>query len=140
MATKHQRDLILTDSAEELIRRRTQEGWRMVAIEWEREAADVVDSDQLEPVPFGFRVARDCRHLEADPTELEILSFVTEMIVRERRLPAISEALNQRGHRTRDGQRWTPATVFELMPRIVESGPRIFSGPNWPVRIAAAQP
>ena len=132
MAIKHQRDLILTGSAEDLIQRRIQEGWRMVAIEWDREVPGAEDDQHLEPVPFGFRVARDCRHLEGDPAELEILSVVTEMIVRERRLPAISEALNLRGFRTRDGQRWSPVTVFELMPRIVESGPRIFAGPNWP--------
>jgi hypothetical protein len=137
MATKHLRDSILNETPEDIIHRRTEEGWRMVAIEWEREFPGALEDPQLEPVPFGFRIAGDCRHLEADPIELESLTLVTEMIIRERRLAPISEALNQKGYRTREGQRWTPSTVFELMPRIVDSGPRIFAGPQWPVRIAA---
>jgi hypothetical protein len=137
MATRHLRDSVLTETAEALIHRRTEEGWRIAAIEWERESAEVVEDTQLEPVPFGFRIAKDCRHLEADPIELEILTVVTEMIIREQRLPPIAEVLNQKGYRTREGQRWTPATVFELMPRIVDSGPRIFAGPHWPAKMAA---
>jgi hypothetical protein len=140
MATKRVRDLVLNETAEEIIRRRTEEGWRIVTIEWERDAPGVLEDRQLEPVPFGFRIAGDCLHLEADPIELQVLTLVTGMIVQERRLSAISEALNQSGYRTRDGQRWTPVTVFELMPRIVESGPRIFANPNWPVGIRAARP
>jgi hypothetical protein len=142
MAKEHLRDRILSGSIQDAIKLRIEEGWRIVAIEWERDAPNGASSEERkqEPVPFGLRIADDCRHLESDPIELEILAFVTEMIVRERPLPAISEALNQRGFRTRDGQPWAPATVFELMPRIVESGPRIFATPNWPARRSAAQP
>jgi hypothetical protein len=142
MAKEHLRERILSGTVEDAIQRRTGEGWQIVAIEWERDISNGITSEdrQREPVPFGLRIADDCRHLESDPLELEILAFVTEMIVRERPLPAISEALNQRGFQTRDGQPWTPATVFELMPRIVDSGPRIFAAPNWRERRTNAQP
>ena len=143
MAKRHLRDRILSGIGEDTIKRRTEEGWRLVAIEWERDVpngGDIPEDRQREPIPFGFRIADDCRHLESDPVELEILTFATEMIVRERSLPAISEALNDRGFRTRDGQRWTPVTVFELMPRIIEWGPRILASPNWRERRSAAQP
>lgn len=142
MAKEHLRDRILGGTAEEAVKRRTEEGWRLVAIEWERDVPNgaISEDKQHEPVPFGFRIANDCRHLESDPVELEILALVTEMIVRERPLPAISEALNSKGYRTRDGRHWTPSAVFELMPRIIESGPRIFDTPNWRERRSAARP
>ena len=45
-------------------------GWRLAALEWEREAVDgeavsvaPADSRALHEVPFGLRVASDCMHL-----------------------------------------------------------------------------
>jgi len=48
-------------------------GWSLVALEWEREVE--VSGEPREPeaqteseeIPFGLRIARDCRHLEDDP-------------------------------------------------------------------------
>jgi hypothetical protein len=128
------RDSLAYESPSEVIERRTAAGWRMSAIEWERDVEDGEAADErLEP-PFGLRVAGDCRHLEVDAAEHEVLTLVAQMIVHERRLPDIAEALNQRGHRTREGRRWGPAAVFDLMPRIIESSPGIFSSPSWPAR------
>jgi len=142
MATERIHDRILSGSGEDIIRSRTNDGWRMASIEWEREAPSGAPGEpaELQPVPFGFRIAGDCRHLEANPVEFEILSIVMEMIVKERPLAAISDALNERNYKTRDGKPWTPSRVFELMPFIVDSGPRIFAKPSWPLRRMAAHP
>ena len=142
MGTERIQDQIVSGAGEDVIQRRIKDGWRMVAIEWERDVPSGAPGEpvELQPVPFGFRIAGDCRHLQANPVEFEILSLVMEMIVRERPLPAISEALNEKNYKTRDGKAWTPSRVFELMPFIVDSGPRIFAKPNWPQRRVAAHP
>lgn len=127
------RESVAPDAAQEIIRNRMEAGWRLVGLEWERDRADG-DDRRLEPVPYGFRVAPDCRHLEADPDEFEVLTLVAQMIVQESSLPQIADALNRKAHRMRSGKDWTPAGVFELMPRLVDSSPRIFSTADWPMR------
>jgi hypothetical protein len=34
----------------------------------------------------------------------------------------------------RNGENWTSSGVFELMPRLIDSSPRIFSTMDWPMR------
>ena len=142
MGTNRIHDRIASGAGEDVIQRRIKDGWRMVAIEWERDVPGEAPDEpvELQPVPFGFCVAEDCRHLQAHPVEFEILSLVMELIVRERPLPAIAESLNEKNYKTRDGKAWTPSRVFELMPFIVDSGPRIIAKPNWPQRRVAAHP
>ena len=48
-------------------------------------------------MPFGLRIAPDCRHLEVDPIETEILALVTDMIIHEEHLVTIAEELNGSG-------------------------------------------
>ena len=134
MSVERVRESVSEDSLQDVVRERTEAGWRLVAMEWERDGSEVGDAPHLEPIPYGFRVAPDCRHLEAEPREIEVLATVAQMIVQEGRLPQIAETLNHRGLRTRDGQRWTPTGVFELMPRLIDASPRIFSAPEWPAR------
>jgi len=137
--TERTRDLVAGGADPDLMARRAAEGWTMTAIEWERRLDGGGDGDTLEPVPYGLRIAKDCRHLEVDPTESEILSVVTDMIVHEAHLVEIAEELNARGYRTRESAHWTPTSVFRLMPRLVESSPRIFSAPGWPRRPAGVR-
>lgn len=111
---------------------REREGWNLVAIEWEREA-EGADAAQVE-VPFGLRVANDCRHLEEDPGEMEALKMGMELIISECPFTRIAEELNRGGHRTRDGAEWTPVLVFNLLPRLIEVGPRIFPTHEWAER------
>jgi len=117
-------------------------GWKLVALEWEREI-DVPEDPATSPaeltsgseeIPFGLRVAPDCRHLEDDPQEMETLRFLTEMIVQDVSFKSMADALNIRGYRTRDGQPWNAATVFKLTPRLVEVAPRILSSGDWESR------
>ena len=47
---------------------------------------------------------------------------------------AIAEELNQRGYRTREGMKWTAVSVFQMLPRLIEVGPKIFSTREWQER------
>lgn len=132
------REFVTTGTADDVIRRRSEAGWRLVALEWERQNTGSAEESQFEPVPYGLRVAPDCQHLEPDPQELEVLTQVAQMIVQERRLPEIADSLNQKGHRTRSGGPWTPSRVFELMPSLIDRSPRIFAKPEWPERRRAS--
>lgn len=115
-------------------------GWRLVALEWEREVE--VSGEPPEPsvepgaeeIPFGLRVASDCQHLEEDPLEMQTLKFVTEMIVQDVSFRSMADALNAREYRTRDGRSWNAASVFKLTPRLIEVAPRILSGNEWESR------
>jgi hypothetical protein len=112
-------------------------GWRLIALEWEREVD--VSGEPPEPVaelgseeiPFGLRIASDCRHLEDDPLEMQILKFLTEMAVQDVSFKTMADALNIREYRTRDGRPWNAASVFKLTPRLIEIAPRILCSAEW---------
>jgi len=104
-------------------------GWTLVALEWEREvevtgeASEPMVEPGSEEIPFGLRVAADCRHLEDDPREMQTLRFLTEMIVQDVSFKSMG-----------DGRPWTAASVFKLTPRLMEVAPRILSGGEWEAR------
>ena len=107
----------------------------MAAVEWERESEAAVVPEQLtEEVPFGLQVGDDCRHLQENIAEKQVLILIMEMIVQDRKLSQIADELNQRRYRTRQGNSWNPATVFNLLPRLIEVGPRIFTSDEWVLR------
>ena len=107
----------------------------MAAVEWERESEAAVVPEQLtEEVPFGLQVGDDCRHLQENIAEKQVLILIMEMIVQDRKLSQIADELNQRRYRTRQGNSWNPATVFNLLPRLIEVGPRIFTSDEWVAR------
>jgi hypothetical protein len=54
------------------LRERVDEGWKPVAIEWEREV-ETADDELLAEVPFGLRIAPEAERLEQNPAEREIL-------------------------------------------------------------------
>jgi hypothetical protein len=115
---------------------RTAAGWRMVAIEWERPAGGVVrPSGQLETeVPYGLQVAADCLHLEENAVEKECIVLILELIVQDLPFSKIASELNERNYRTRSGAKWDPIWVFDLLPRMIEVGPRIFTSEQWAER------
>jgi hypothetical protein len=121
------------------LRERQAVGWRPVAIEWEREV-EVQLPGHVSPgqvkgeIPFGLRIATDCRHLEDDPAEVEILRVLAEMVVQDLSFPRMAESLNQRGLHNRGDQPWTAVDVFRLTPRLIEVTPRILSGSEWETR------
>jgi hypothetical protein len=85
-------------------------------------------------VPYGMRVADDCIHLVEDQQEKDIIMLALELIVQDFRLSQIAVELNRRDFRTRSGQPWNAASVFELLPRLIDIGPRIFSSQEWAER------
>lgn len=107
-------------------------GWKMVAVEWEREHAGIDVPPQPEAdVPFGLKVSGDCAHLEEDPEEREVLVAMMELTIQDGPYSSIAEELNRRGFRTREGVRWTPVSVFQMLPRLIEVGPKIFNTEDW---------
>ena len=123
--------------APEYIRAKENAGWRLVAVEWEREietesqAATSPAAALPEEIPYGTRIAGDCLHLEDNPTEMEILNLLAEMVVQDLSYNRMAETLNERAFRTREGRLWTALGVFKLTPRLIEVAPRILSGVEW---------
>lgn len=115
-------------------------GWTLVALEWEREIESSSIPELLdetipsEEIPFGLRIASDCHHLEDDPLEMQTLKFLAELIVQDVSFTSMADALNARDYRSRNGVPWSPASVFRLIPRLIEVTPRILSGAQWEFR------
>lgn len=124
----------------EYVKQKEAEGWRLIAVEWEREVEVASPSEHpekagsFEEIPFGTRIAGDCLHLEDNPSEVHILNYLAEMVVQDVSYNHMAEALNQRGFRTRDAKPWTALAVFKLTPRLIEVAPRILSGAEWETR------
>lgn len=115
------------------IKEQAEKGWKLVAVEWEREIESA--DDQLPPeIPFGLRVSADTQRLEEDPNERELLYSLMELIVQEGSYARIADEINRRGFRTRQGTRWSPVSVFEMLPRLIEVGPHVFQSEDWQKR------
>jgi len=111
----------------------TEKGWKVVAIEWEREV-EVPEERLPGDVPFGLQLVSDTQQLVDDPDEREILFQLMELMVEEGSYARIADEINRRGFRTRDGSRWTPVSVFEMLPRLIEVGPHVFRSAEWEKR------
>ena len=55
-----------------------------------------------------------------------MILLALELIVQDFRLSQVATELNRRQYRTRAGTQWNAASVFELLPRLIDVGPRIF--------------
>lgn len=125
---------VLTGPLQEAdLKQNTEKGWKAVAIEWERE---VETSEEALPgnVPFGLKLSGEACQLVDDPDEREVLFQLMELMVEEGSYARIAEEINRRGYRTRDGSRWTPISVFEMLPRLIEVGPHVFRSADWEKR------
>ena len=118
----------------EHVEKRKADGWSLVGVIWERQTAASREPEPEIDVPFGLRVADDCRHLTEDQGEKEALLLMLEMIVQDQRVTDVALELNRRGYKTRDGRPWSPTTVFDMMPRLIEEGAREFSSEEWALR------
>jgi len=134
--TERVREVLTEPLDPEYLKRRTEAGWRLVAVEWQRQLDDEAQraSTLTEDVPFGLRVAADCSHLEEDPTERQVLMLMMDLIVQDHPLSKVAEELNQQGFQTRQRSKWNPVAVFNMLPRLIEVGPRIFSSEEWVAR------
>ncbi len=134
MASKERtRQVVSAPFGPEDLSQRLEAGWRPVAIEWEREipAETATQTNAAPEVPFGLKVAGDCSHLEENPVEREVLFQIMELTIQDGPYSGIAEELNRRGFRTRQGKRWTPVSVFQMLPRLIEAGPGILNSDEW---------
>jgi Recombinase len=120
----------------EYLKQREKAGWRLVGIEWEREAKDAAVAaterePRIEDPPFGVRVGGDCEHLEENPQEMQFLLSMMELIIQDISLTKVAEELTRKGYRTRKGGEWGPVAVFNMLPRLIELTPRIFATEEW---------
>ncbi|HXY03237.1 MAG TPA: recombinase family protein [Terriglobales bacterium] len=109
------------------------QGWRLAAVEWERELGGH-GITQAEAPPYGLRVAKDCAMLEENPKENEVLFTMMELLIEDGPYSFIAEELNRRGYSTRSGGKWSAISVFEMLPRLIDAGPKIFSTSEWQER------
>ena len=79
-------------------------------------------------------MAEDCSTLVEDQTEKETLLAMMELLIQDGPYSFIADELNRRGFRTRQGAKWSPVSVFEMLPRLIDAGPRILSSENWQQR------
>ncbi|MDE3199736.1 MAG: hypothetical protein KGN79_02350 [Acidobacteriota bacterium] len=131
------RDVVSETYTPELIQQRRAAGWQIVSIEWRRELPDTEAPQEgcfAEEIPFGLRVSEDCRRLEVEPREHQALMLMMELLVQDFSYSSIVSDLNEKGFRQRDGRPWSRVAVFNMMPRLIEVGPRMFSSEEWEKR------
>ncbi|MGA9354330.1 MAG: recombinase family protein [Terriglobales bacterium] len=171
--TERLRQVVSGQVGVEELKPQIERGWKLVALEWEREvevesddeaenaaegaaahddrvavetaevhAIPVRAAHEVEPavgplpadVPFGLQVGAETRRLEENPMEREILFQLMELIVEEGSYARIADEINRRGFRTRQGAEWSPVSVFEMLPRLIEVGPQVFKSAEWQKR------
>jgi DNA invertase Pin-like site-specific DNA recombinase len=98
----------------------------MVSVsQWEREAIGErtrdamhhkrANGERVGTVPFGYGVAADGFHLEADPAEQGILARIRELKATGHTTRQIAEELNRQGFTTRRGTAWRFQYVAEAL-------------------------
>jgi len=133
------RDVISGPFSPDIMQQRTAAGWQLVSIEWRRELpAHEAPSEGAynEEIPYGLRISDDCQRLEVDPHENAALVLMMELMVQDFPLSNVVSDLNEKGFRTRAGKSWSRVTVFNMLPRLIEVGPRLFSTEEWETRRA----
>ncbi len=131
------RDVISGPFSPAIMQQRMAAGWQLVSIEWRRELpGDEAASEGAsnEDIPYGLRISDDCRRLEVDLRENQVLSQMMDLVVQDFSFSSIASDLNEKGFRTRDGKRWNQVSVFGMLPRLIEIGPRLFSTEEWKAR------
>ena len=131
------RDVVSGPASSDVIRQRGLAGWQMVSIEWRRELPDSETPPEGafdEDIPYGLRVSDDCSRLEVHPDEHQALMLMMELLVQDFSYSGIVSDLNEKGFRMRDGRPWSRIAVFNMIPRLIEVGPRFFKSEEWEKR------
>ncbi len=130
---EHHREVLTGPLNPEQLREKVAAGWKLVALEWQREVEAEGEAPNMivEEVPYGLRVGEDCAHLVENPVETEVLTDMLRCIIQDYPLSKVANELNRKGHRARDGSPWASVSVFNMLPRLVQVGPRVFSSQEW---------
>ena len=131
------RDVVSGPFSPDVIQQRMTAGWQMVSIEWRRELPDSEAPPEgafAEDIPYGLHISMDCKRLEVDEAENKVLLMMMDLLAQDFSYSAIVSTLNESGYRTRGGKPWTRVAVFNMMPRLIEVGPRIFNSDEWEKR------
>jgi hypothetical protein len=138
---RYVRDYVEHPISIDYFQQRLSDGWKVKAIEWEKEdGAETPDAKNAppaytpEPAPYGLEIVSDALVLKQNPEEIAVLLTILEMIVADKGASLIADELNARGQRTRRGTRWTPPAVFDLLPRVIEMGPQLLTTSEWQER------
>lgn len=131
--TERVRQTVSAVPSEADFKQQAEKGWKLVAVEWEREV-EAPDAQLPGDVPFGLRIASETQGLEEDPMEREVLVQLMDLLVQEGSYARVANEINRRGYRTRQGTPWSPVSVFEMLPRLIEVGPYLFRSAEWEKR------
>ena len=128
------RDVISGPFSPAIIDQRLASGWQLLSIEWRRElpAMEAPTTGAFaDDIPYGLRISDDCSRLEIDPTENQVMKQMMDLLAQDFPYSAIVSDLNEKGFRMRDGNLWNRVAVFNIMPRLIEAGPRLLSDEDW---------
>jgi hypothetical protein len=128
------RDVISGPFSPEIMRQRTAAGWQLVSLEWRRELPESEAPSEgafAEDIPYGLHISDDCQRLEVDLTENRVLMTMMELLVQDFSYSSIVSDLNEKGFRMRNGKPWNRVALFNMTPRLIEVGPRLFSTEEW---------
>jgi recombinase len=122
------REVLYRPFDEGYFRAKLNEGWRLIAVHWERDVEDATPEAArwTEEVPYGLRVADDCVHLEEDPAERPALELMLKLISSDKSMSQIARELNDQKLRNRNGTPWTQTAVFNMLPRLIEAAPHLW--------------
>lgn len=131
------RDVVTGPVPQDLFEQRRQAGWQLVSLDWRRELpGDEPPSAGAfaEEIPYGLRISDDGQRLEIDTQENLVLLQMMQLLAQDFSYSSIVGDLNEKGFRTREGRPWTRVAVFNMIPRLIEVGPRMFSSKEWEER------
>src|ERR1700740_2278557 len=131
------RDVISGPFSPDIMQQRMTAGWQLVSSEWRRELPDneaPTEGAVNEEIPDGLRISDDCQRLEVDPRENAALVLMMELLVQDFPLSTVVSDLNEKWFLSRAGKTGSPIPVFNMLPRLIEVGPRLFSTEEWEKR------
>ncbi len=134
MPTQRIREVVWETPSPHYLMEKARQGWTLVALEWERELpeAEIKAAVLSREVPYGLKIDSQSLNLVEDAEERRILTAMLDLIVKDEvPLSKVARELNERGYRTRAGSRWTQSAIFEMLPRLVEVAPTVFTSAEW---------
>lgn len=133
MSIERKRETVDGALSQEWLQTRLDEGWRPVAVEWERESSvsPIGASTVKIEIPFGLEIAPGGDGLQESALEMSVLRRILADLAEDRPLSEVAAALNGGGLAQRNGRPWTQSAVFELLPRVIEVAPEIYDSEAW---------